>query len=199
MSIWRAKGEVCINLLIMMYIWLITIFNFYLLTYVMTSFDQIFLSVLAAQVSAILAQLFGGRIYEIFGAPISLSVSYCITATGALAMILYGLQHQDTLIFLFVVLFMRFGISCAYNIAYACHQASFPSLYQTDSLGYCTFAARLFTSFSPLLATMSQKISMIFIAVTSFIGMIIVFGLRQINNQSAYQHQFGNFAKNKNN
>ena len=47
-SIWRAKGEVCVNLLIMMYIWLITIFNFYLLTYVMTSFDQIFYSVLAA-------------------------------------------------------------------------------------------------------------------------------------------------------
>ena len=48
LSMWLSKGEVFVNLLIMMYIWLITIFNFYLLTYVMTSFDQIFLSVLAA-------------------------------------------------------------------------------------------------------------------------------------------------------
>ena len=136
----------------MIFVWLITVFDFYLIGFLVNTFEQIFYSVIASGVSEFVAQAFGGYIYDRVGVRNSLCLSYLIAAVGGFAMLSYGLQHQSEPIFPMLVLVMKFGVASAFNITYVCHSGCFPTLFSTSSLGYCQFICRFFTAFTPMLA-----------------------------------------------
>jgi len=55
LSFWLSKSDVVSNLVIMMMVWLITVFNFYLIGFLVNTFDQIFYSSIAAGLSEFIA------------------------------------------------------------------------------------------------------------------------------------------------
>ena len=95
----------------------------------MNTFDQIFLSAIAAQVSELSATVFSGIVFEKFGVRPALSVSFALSAVGGIVMYNYGLWHQKDWIFPFLVLTMKFGIESTFNIVYICHKDCFPTLF----------------------------------------------------------------------
>ena len=52
------------NLLIMMFVWLTTSFDYYLVMFMINKFEQVYVSAIASSVSGILAYIFAGYIYE---------------------------------------------------------------------------------------------------------------------------------------
>ena len=94
LSFFLTKFAIVKNLIIMMFVWLITVFNFYLVCFLVNTFDQIFMSVLASGFSEFAAQAAGGMLYEKIGARASLSICFAISAIGGFAMLFYGLEHQ---------------------------------------------------------------------------------------------------------
>ena len=181
LSFFLSKTDVVVNLICMTSVWLITVFNFYLINFLVNTFDQIFLSCIAAAVSEFFAQAFGGYIFDRIGVKQSLCVSFSMAAIGSFAMLTYGLNHQKEWIFPTLVLFMKFGIASCFNITYVCHKTCFPTLFATTSLGYCTFICRFFTAFTPILSAMDQYFSVLIFTVTSACGAVIVLQLRTIS------------------
>ena len=183
LTFYLSKPAIVNNLIIMIFVWLITVFDFYLIGFLVNTFEQIFYSVIASGVSEFIAQAFGGYIYERVGVRNSLCMSYVIAAVGGFAMLSYGLQHQSEPIFPMLVLLMKFGVASAFNITYVCHSGCFPTLFSTSSLGYCQFICRFFTAFTPMLAQVSQQLSMLLFAVSSALGALIVLGICDINEE----------------
>ena len=93
LSFYLGKTDVVVNLICMVSVWLITVFDFYLINFLVNTFDQIFLSCIAAAVSEFFAQAFGGYIYEKVGVKTSLCFSYTMAAIGSFCMLTYGLNH----------------------------------------------------------------------------------------------------------
>lgn len=182
LSFWLSKSDVVTNLIIMVFVWLITVFNFYLIGFLVNTFDQIFYSSIAAGLSEFFAQAASGYLFEKIGVRQSLCISYTISAIGGFMMFFYGLNHQGDWIFPLLVLVMKFGISGAFNITYVCHKGCFPTLFSATSLGYCTFICRFFTAFTPVMAGLSQSISTGLFAVGSLFATFIVLGLKDIND-----------------
>ena len=52
------------NLLIMMFVWLTTSFDYYLVMFMINKFEQVYVSAIASSVSGILAYIFAGYIYS---------------------------------------------------------------------------------------------------------------------------------------
>ena len=182
LSFYLSKPDVVANMSIMVLVWLITVFDFYLIGFLVNTFDQIFYSAIAAGLSEFVAQAFGGYIYEVLGVQKSMCVSYIIAALGGFVMLVYGLDHQTEMVFPALVLLMKFGIASAFNITYVCHKSCFPTLFSSSSLGYCTFICRFFTAFTPMLAAMNQQLSIVLFAASSTVGAFIVLGIRKIND-----------------
>ena len=93
LSFYMSKPDVSNNLLIMVLVWLITVFDFYLVGFLVNTFEQIFFSVIASGISEFVAQAFGGYMLAQLGARKSLCFSYVIAGIGGLMMLAYGLDH----------------------------------------------------------------------------------------------------------
>ena len=52
------------NLLIMMYVWLTTSFDYYLVLFLINKFEQVYVSAIASSISGILSYIFAGYIYS---------------------------------------------------------------------------------------------------------------------------------------
>jgi len=88
-----SNSDVRANLVIMTMVWLITVFDFYLIGFLVNTFEQIFYSTIASGVSEFVSQAFGGVIFEKMGARNSLCLSYTIAAIGGSSVYFYGLAH----------------------------------------------------------------------------------------------------------
>lgn len=93
LSFFLSFTDVKINIVIMVFVWLITVFNFYLIGFLVNTFEQIFYSTIASGVSEFVAQAFGGYLYAITGTRDSLFISYAVAALGGFAVLFYGLDH----------------------------------------------------------------------------------------------------------
>ena len=93
LSFFLSFTDVKINLVIMVFVWLITVFDFYLIGFLVNTFEQIFYSTIASGVSEFVAQAFGGYLYSRTGTRDALFISYTVAALGGFAVLLYGLDH----------------------------------------------------------------------------------------------------------
>ena len=93
LSYWLSKPELRTNLSIMILVWLFTVFNNYLLGFLVNTFDQIFYSAIANQVSELASKAISGVLFARLGVRSSLSVSFAMSALGGLVMYNYGLAH----------------------------------------------------------------------------------------------------------
>ena len=104
-----------------MFIWLTTSFDYYLIQFLVNTFDQVYISAIASSISDILSYIFGGYIYSQLGTRATLALSYGLSTLGGLVILAYGLQHQDKWTFAPLVILAKFGISCTFNILILAH------------------------------------------------------------------------------
>ena len=164
---------------IMMLVWLITSFNYYLIQFLINTFDQIYTTAIFSSISEVIGIFAGGALYQYCGVRGSLSISFGLALFGATLILLYGLAHQDLWVFPVMILIAKFGVSSAFNICYVSHSDVFPVLFSATALGICNFVTRVFTGVSPILAQMDEPYPMITFLMLSLVGVVIVWGIRQ--------------------
>ena len=163
----------------MVFVWLSTSFNNYLLLFLTSSFTEEYKIGISFGVADLLSYAAAGYLYSILGAKFALVTSFAISSAGGLVVSAYGLQHQDSWIFVALIFFSRIGISFAFNIIYVAHGPLFPILFSTTSFGICGFLARVFSAFSSIFAGLSEPVPMIMFTVLSMITAVLVLGLQQ--------------------
>lgn len=91
-------------------------FNYNLLFYLITHFEQVYHTSLVGAGSEIFSYVFSGCLYERLGVKKSYLISLGISIMGAVLIIVYGLDHQRSLSFLVFFMLTRFGLSSAFNL-----------------------------------------------------------------------------------
>ena len=161
----------------MCFIWLSTSFNFYLIQFLINTFDQVYTSAVGSSISEILAYAFAGVLYQTSGIKASLFVSFGVAFIGGMAILTYGLAHPKSLTFPLLVLVSKFGIACAFNIIYVSHSSVFPIAFAATAMGFCNFFARLFSASSPVLAQIEEPLPMVAFTFTSITACILALGI----------------------
>jgi len=64
---WLKQRKILINLIVMTLVWLGASFNFYLIQFLLTSFDQVYLSTIFSCMSDMLGYSTGGFIFKVLG------------------------------------------------------------------------------------------------------------------------------------
>lgn len=162
-----------------MTVWLVTSFNYYLIQFLINTFKQIYTTAIFSSISEIVGIVAGGALYQYYGVKGSLSLSFFIATVGAMAIVGYGLAHQESWLFPLFILVAKFGISSAFNIVYVSHSEVFPVLFAATALGICNFITRIFTGISPILAQIEEPFPMVIFTLLSLLGIIIVWGVQQ--------------------
>ena len=142
-------------------------FNLMLLTYLTTMFEQIYITGLISAASEIGAYVFSGTVFEKLGVRSTYLISLGIATLGGVLIIIYGLDHQESVSFPIFFSLCRFGICSAFNMIVVANSTIFEVKKAATALGTPMFLARLSQSSSPLIATLTQPIPMYIFCVTN--------------------------------
>ena len=75
----------------MMVVWLTASFDYYLIAYLVNTFEKVYSSAIASSVSELVAYAVSGYFYSLFGARVTFVVSFAISTLGGLIILVYGL------------------------------------------------------------------------------------------------------------
>ena len=85
--------RIWVNLLIMTFVWMVTHFNLFLVHFLISTFERIWLTAIFANISDLIGYIFAGSLIYKFGIKVSLCSSFILTALGGLAILIFGLQN----------------------------------------------------------------------------------------------------------
>ena len=85
--------RILVNLLIMTFVWMVTYYNLFLIHFLISTFEQIWLSAIFANVADMIGYIIAGSLIYRFGIKISLCSSFILTAVGGLVILLIGLKN----------------------------------------------------------------------------------------------------------
>ena len=141
------------NLAIMTLVWLTTAFNYYLIKFMINTFQQVYITGLASSLTGLVAYWHGGVLYQQLGLKTSLCIVFCISSLACISLLMYGLDHQSSWLFPVLVVFAEYGIAASFTIIYTAHSSIFPVLFSATALGLCNFVSRAVAAIAPVLAT----------------------------------------------
>ena len=91
LKFWMKQRPIVINLLSMAVIWLCCSFNFYLIQFLLTSFDQVYLSTIFSCISDMTAYATGGLIFKYLGVKKTQILGCSIALLGGAMILSFGL------------------------------------------------------------------------------------------------------------
>ena len=133
----------------MIYVWTAIVFNSYLLTYLINTFDLVYDLAIATSIEEIIANMIGGFLYYKWGMKGSLFFCFGLATVCGLIICLYGLNNQNGWLFIAIYVCIDFGMTSAFEIIYIAHTSVFPTLFASTSFGYCNFVSRTSAALSP--------------------------------------------------
>ena len=136
----------------MAFLWLAVVFNYYLLLYMINSFRLVYLSAIGNSLSDLTGNYLGYKLQTFLSIKATLLVSLGISLLGGLAIYLYGLDNQESMMFPMFVFVAKLGIDAAFYTIYIAHAKIFETSVSTTVFGICNFGARLASVFAPMLA-----------------------------------------------
>lgn len=77
----------------MMMVWLAASFDYYLINFLVNTFEQVYLSALLSGMSEIVAYLCGGILYARFGLKASIASSFTLASVAGVVILFVGLSH----------------------------------------------------------------------------------------------------------
>jgi len=183
LSYWLKQKRILINLVVMTLFWLTTSFNFYLIQFLLTSFEQVYLTTIYSCASDMLAYVSAALVFKCLGVKKSQLLGFTIASLGGVIILIFGLSHQDYWYFPVMVLFAKYGVTLSFGVNYISNAYMFPTLFAATALGFCNTVARLFSALSPIFAQMDEPLPMILFTGSSMITLTFVFCL-QVPNSS---------------
>ena len=163
----------------MTFVWLSASFNYFVLSFIVATFCKAFEAGISLGIADMLAFSAAGIVYEKVGAKMSLLSGFGIAVISGILIIMFGLNHQDDLSFVFLVFLARLGTSFSFLIAFVAHAELFPILFSATAFGFLNFWARLFSGFSMMLTMMEEPVPIIVFTITSIVAFILSFGLQK--------------------
>lgn len=91
-SYWLGQKKIMINLIIMTSVWIICVFDYYLINFRVIHFENVYSIVLTSQISEMGAAIFAGILFKILGVKKSLMLSFGLAGFGGVIIIFYGLN-----------------------------------------------------------------------------------------------------------
>lgn len=113
------------NLFLMGFIQVFVLFNYTLLIYLTTMFEQIYLTGLISSASEMSAYAFSGALFEKLGVRRTYVISCSIASIGGALIIFYGLDHQESIMFPIFFFISKFGLSSSYNLLFVANSSIF--------------------------------------------------------------------------
>ena len=168
------QRKVRLNMAIMALIWLATDFNYFLIKFMINTFEQVYITGLLSSFSGLVAYVHGGILYRQLGLKLSVTVTFSLSVIACLVLITFGLDNQETWYFPVMVLFLEYGIAAAFTIVYVSHNDIFPVLFTTTAMGICNFVGRIFAAFAPILAKMHQPLPLMVFGSLSMASVIAI-------------------------
>ena len=141
-----------------------TMFNFYLLAYMVTTFEQVYLAQFVGLLSELVSTFTAGLVMNKLGTKRALITFYSISGFGAIMMIFYGLSHTDSLAFPAIYSLCRFGTCGVYVIMIAANARIFYVENAASAFGFGSFFTQLACTAAPLVAIISQPTPMVIFA-----------------------------------
>ena len=118
-------------------------FNYMLLTYLTTMFEQIYMTGLVSAASEIGAYIFSGTLFEKLGVRRTYLISLSIATLGGILIIAYGLDHQESITFPIFFLLCKFGLCSGFNMIVVANSTIFEVKRAATALATPMFLARL--------------------------------------------------------
>ena len=157
----------------MAFVWFATSFNYYLIQFLLMSFQNEYVASAASGFSDIVAFAASGVIFYYLGVKKTFFMCFSSATIGGLLILFYGLKHQTAWTFPVLILLSKFGISCSFNTVYVGHSTMFPVQFASASLGFCNVVARVFSATSPLLSSLEEPYPMVIFTATSCLTMVL--------------------------
>ena len=162
----------------MSFVWLATSFGYYLILSLINTFDAVYETAIVSSVSEMIAYVVAGLFYEKVGVKLSLILSFAISTAGGILILCWGLDHQDSTMFLVIFLFAKFGIACTFNINFTANSYFFPTLFAATAIGVCNFTARLVSGFSYPISSLKEPWPMLMFTIFCGFTCVASFFLR---------------------
>jgi len=162
----------------MTFVWLTTSFNFYLIQYLLTSFEQVYITTIYSSISDMVGYVSAAFIFTCLGVKKTQLLGFSIASLGGLAIMIFGLSHQDYWYFPLMVLFAKYGVALSLGVNYLSNAYLFPTLFAATAFGLCNTVARLFSALSPIFAQMDEPLPMMLFTGSSMITLTLVFCLQ---------------------
>ena len=118
-------------------------FNYMLLTYLTTMFEQIYMTGLVSAASEIGAYIFSGTLFDKLGVRRTYLISLSIATLGGILIIAYGLDHQESITFPIFFLLCKFGLCSGFNMIVVANSTIFEVKRAATALATPMFLARL--------------------------------------------------------
>ena len=158
--------------------WLAVAFNYYLLLYLLNTFEMIYLSAIGNACSDLIGYAIGGYIFNICSLKMSLFIPFLVSSIGGILLLTYGLENQSSWIFPFLILLAKLGINAAFYVIYAAHSSIFPLLKSTTTFGICNFTARFVCAFAPIVAQMEEPTPILIFTLFSAFACFLSLGIK---------------------
>ena len=152
------KSLLC-NLILMTIFWTASSFNYYIMTFYLKYIPgNIYVNTSLSCIAELVAQVTSGVIMNVFGVKLSFIISFFVAAAGGIFLVIF-FSADGALIAVFV-LFAKYGISFAFNVAYLATPKMFPTDLTSTAFGICNVFARFATILSPLIAELPDPAPM---------------------------------------
>ena len=120
-----------------------------MLTYLVNTFDLEYILAIATSIEEFIANIVGAYFYYKWGLKWSLFVSFGLSTISGIFLSAYGLNNQNSWLFVVFYVIIDFGITQAFEIIFIAHTDLFPTLFASTSFGYCNFLSRTVAGLSP--------------------------------------------------
>ena len=115
--------------------------------------------------------------YYYLGTKKGLFISFLLETAFGVGILLYGVDNQDSVFFILLVLSSDFFCNVGWQILYVAHTTVFPTLFASTSFGFCNFLARLMAAASPEISLLKEPAPMIIYTIVSALLALLVLGL----------------------
>lgn len=185
-ELWDVK-QLKVNLICSCIIWLLSSFNFYLITFYLKKFPgSIYTNSFCFGGADLVAFLSSGLILKYFTIAQGLCFSYSLSAiAGCLYLFLYSVEI-DWVIPVLVCL-SRVGGSMSFNIGYVSVARLFPTKFVSTVFGIVNFVSHSFTVGAPLVAELPEPFPFCVFSANAFFAIFACFHLVELDRAKKIQ------------
>ena len=163
--------------------WLLSSFNFYLITFYLKSFPgSMYVNSICFATADMFAFLFSGIALQFLPVSRALFISYTITGVGGTFYLIFQKSGIDWLVPMIVML-SRVGSSMSFNIGYISVARLFPTEYVASVFGVVNLLAHLITVGAPLVAEAGDWVPFIIFTFNSFMALFAAAQLKELGKK----------------